>query len=249
MLELFRQFFAPPRHMILLVLGLWAGLALAERRAGRHGLAREHLSNLVFYALLGYVLGGRLAFVLGHFTAFAGSPLDVFSLSPSVFEPTGGLAAALIAGAAYAYRLKLRLWPLLDALTPVLATLAIGLSLSQLAADTGYGSQADVPWAVAANGTSRHPAQIYESLAAVAILGLMWFGRPGARPGVLFMTFAAATAGARLVLEAFRGDSTFVAGGFRIAQVTAWVMLLLALLGLEYLAASRPGPTEIEDGA
>ncbi|MDQ2692140.1 MAG: hypothetical protein M3Y68_08930, partial [Chloroflexota bacterium] len=38
------------------------------------------------------------------------------------------------------------------------------------------------------------------------------------------------TASARLFLEAFRGDSTFVRGGVRLAQIIAWIVLGISLM-------------------
>jgi prolipoprotein diacylglyceryltransferase len=231
--------------MILLILALWAGLALAERRAERHGVTRANLSNLVFYALLAYVVGGRAAFVLGHLSAFSSSPLDVFSLSPSVFDTPGALAAGLIVGATYAYRQGLSPWPLLDALTPALAVLAVGLGLSNLAADAAFGQLTDVPWGIATGGQTRHPAQLYESIAALLVLVLIWFRRCGARPRATIQKLSARTAAARvflgrLFLEAFRGDSAFLPGGIRVAQLIAWFALLLCVLAYELHARARP---------
>jgi hypothetical protein len=47
--------------------------------------------------------------------------------------------------------------------------------------------------------------------------------------------FAALTAGARLFLEAFRGDSTLIFGGIRFAQLIAWIVLALALFSSEII--------------
>ena len=62
MISIFRSLFAPPRNLILLLAALWIGLALAEKRAARHGISRDALSTLVYYALFGYILGGRLLY-------------------------------------------------------------------------------------------------------------------------------------------------------------------------------------------
>jgi prolipoprotein diacylglyceryltransferase len=89
MFLLFRSLFAPPRHLILLLAALWIGLALAEKRAERHNVSKDTLSNMAYFGILGYILGGRLIYVLTYFSAFARSPLSIFSLDPELFEPTG----------------------------------------------------------------------------------------------------------------------------------------------------------------
>jgi phosphatidylglycerol:prolipoprotein diacylglycerol transferase len=121
----------------------------------------------------------------------------------------------------------------LDALTPLFATLAIGLHLSHLAAGTAFGSPTTLPWGIELWNATRHPTQIYELIAALIIFGFIWFRKSNLPAGILFLNFIALTAGARLLLEAFRGDSTLVLGGLRIAQVIAWVVLAVALFRRE----------------
>ena len=82
-------------------------------------------------------------------------------------------------------------------------------------------------------------AQIYELIAALLIVGWIWFRKADSRPGILFLTFAALTAAARLFLEAFRGDSTLIFGGLRLAQIIAWVVLAAALFASEIASQER----------
>ena len=79
MISLFRSIFAPPRHLILLLIALWLGLALVEKRAVRHQISSDILNNIVYYSLFGYILGGRLLYALSNFSAFVQSPLSIFS--------------------------------------------------------------------------------------------------------------------------------------------------------------------------
>ncbi|HSK87687.1 MAG TPA: prolipoprotein diacylglyceryl transferase family protein [Anaerolineales bacterium] len=235
MIPFFRSIFAPPRHLILLVAALWIGLALAEKRSERHGISREVLNNIVFYSLFGYILGGRLLYALSNISAFAQSPLSLFSLNLDLFDPLAALGTAFIVGLIYGSRKKLPFWSTLDALTPLFATLAIGLSLSHLAAGTAFGSSTDVPWGMELWNATRHPTQVYELVASLLILGWAWSRKVDSRAGILFLAFAALTAASRLFLEAFRGDSTLVFGGLRLAQVLAWIVLAVALFAGESL--------------
>ena len=62
---------------------------------------------------------------------------------------------------------------------------------------------------------------------------LLWFRNMDLPAGSSFVWFAALTAGSRLFLEAFRGDSTLIFGGLRLAQVVAWAVLAIALFAGE----------------
>jgi phosphatidylglycerol:prolipoprotein diacylglycerol transferase len=235
MIALFHSIFAPPRHLILLVVAMWVGLALAEKRTERHRLSGDALNSIVYYSIFGYIIGGRALYALSHFPAFLKSPLSLFSLNLDLFDSFGGLMAALVVGLVYGHRKKLLLWGTLDALTPLFAALAIGLSLAHLAAGIAFGSPTDAAWGVDLWGATRHPSQLYELIASLLIFGLIWFRKADLPPGVLFLGFTALTAAARLFLEAFRGDSLLIFGGFRLAQVTAWVILAVTLFASEFI--------------
>lgn len=238
MIALFRSFFAPPRHLILILAALWIGLALAERRTERHHISKEALNNIVFYSLLGYVLGGRLLYAISNLAAFTRSPLGLLSPNIDLFDPLAALASAFIVGLIYGYRHKLPFWSTVDCLTPFFATLAIGISLAHLAENKIFGSPTGMPWGIEWLNATRHPIQIYEVIASVAIFARVWLSRTDQRPGVLFISFTAWTAGARLFLEAFHGDSPLIFGGLRLAQVIAWAVLACALLVIERLLRS-----------
>src|SRR5512146_2448247 len=115
MITFFRSLFAPPRHLILLLAALWLGLALSEKRAERHHLSKEALNNIIYFSLLGYVLGGRVLFVLANLSAFTQSPWSIFSVNMDLFDPMGALAIALLVGFTYGQRLNLPFWSTLDA--------------------------------------------------------------------------------------------------------------------------------------
>lgn len=241
MLNLFRSLFAPPRHLILLLAALWLGLALAEKRAERHHVSREVLNNIVYYGLFAYILGGRLLYALANYSIFLRSPLSLFSLNIDLFDPFAALIAAILVGFIYGSRLRLSLWPTLDALTPLFAVLAIGLSLSHLAAGTAFGSPTNIPWSIDLWNATRHPTQMYELVASVLIFGFVWFRKRESAPGITWLTFTALTAASRLFLEAFRGDSTLVFGGLRLAQIIAWIVLAAAFAAIESRRRTEQG--------
>ncbi len=234
MLTLFRNFFSPPRHMILLLLATWVGLNLAEKRAERYGVSKDDLNNITYYSLIAFVIGGRLSFVLQNMPAFIKSPLGIISINPDIFDPLGALAVAIITAVIYGQRRGLLLWNTLDALTPYFAILAIGIGLSHLAAGTAFGMETDAAWGINLWNATRHPTQIYETLASLLIFGLVWFQKQNPRPGILFLTYAALMAASQLIIQAFRGDSALIFNGLRQEQVIAWIALAVVFILFEY---------------
>ena len=249
MLALFRNLLAPPRDLILIVVAAWFGLSLAEKRAARYNVNAEVLNNLIFASLIAYILGGRLFYAAEHLAAFMQSPLSLISLNITLFDSWGALATAIVTGLVYAQRKGLSLWSTLDALTLFFATLAVGLGFSHLASGAAFGQEASLPWAINLWGAMRHPTQIYEIIASILTLGLLWFRKVDSKPGSDFLLFAALTAASRLFIEAFRGDSTLVFGGLRAAQLAAWIILATALLTLEFLKPQTAQTIVIEEEA
>ena len=220
---------------LLLLIAVWVGLSLAGKRSHHSGIASETLDSLVLASLTGFVLGGRLFYVVGNLNTFLASPLDIVSLNYSLFDLAGGLASGLLTGLVYGRRKQLPLLPTLDALTPFLATLMVGLGTSHLASGDAFGKETSLPWAIEIFGAKRHPSQVYEIAAALFILNLFGLRKPFMVPGKQFLLFVAFSAGTALFLEAFRGDSILVAGGIRLTQVLAWLILAAVLISLEQL--------------
>ncbi len=242
MLELFRAVFATPRDLILIVAAGWVGLALADRRAKQTAIGEKAVDSLTFAMVVTFVLGGRLLYAVEHISAFVSSPASILSLNIGLFDLWGALASAAVAAAVVMQRRHLPVWQVLDLLAPFLAALSVGLALSHIATGAAFGRETNVPWAIDLWGAQRHPTQVYELLAGLVILGIVWFyGRRGTLPGKTFLLWLAAAAGSRLVIEGFRGESTLVFGGLRLAQIIAWVVLAAALAGLEFIQ----GTTEI----
>ena len=239
MLDLFRNVFAPPRDLILLVAASWIGTMLSEKHAARYHLDASALSNLIFTGFLAYFIGGRLFYVAEHVIAFVQSPVSIISLNLGLFDNWGGLVVGVLSASVFGQREKLPLLSTLDALAPFLACLAVGLALSHLASGAAFGDESNLPWAIDLWGAMRQPTQVYEIVASLLTLLLIWKRKPNSRPGGDFMIFVALTSLGRLVIEAFRGDSTLVLGGFRLAQILAWLALAASILCIEILQAKQ----------
>ena len=220
---------------LILLIGIWLGLSLAEKSAPQRGIPSNTLYNLVFFALIAGIIGARLSYVIRYPNIFIDNPASVVSLNPGLLDLWGGAVTAFIVILIYAQRKKLALWPTLDALTPFLGMMAVAIGFAHAASGAAFGIETDLPWAIELWGAQRHPSQIYESLAAVIILIIMWPKRSiwkTVQPGIYFLTFFALSAAAHLFLEAFRGDSELVLGGFRSAQVIAWAALAFSMWGI-----------------
>jgi phosphatidylglycerol---prolipoprotein diacylglyceryl transferase len=230
---------------LLLLIGVYLGLSLTERYALRRNMKADPLYGLFFLVAAFGLIGARLSFAVQNITLFRSTPLALISLDPYLLDPWGGFAAGFLAGWLYGKRKKITFLPTLDAYTPALAVFAVALGLAHLASGHAFGVPTSLPWGMELWGARRHPSQVYEVIAASAILFIVWRqSRKNLPAGTIFLQFVALSAGARLFLEAFRGDSVLALGTIRVAQAIAWLIMACALILLE-IRKERSDPKSI----
>ena len=183
-------------------LGYWYMLRLLKQPGAP--MARRHADDLVFYAAVGVILGGRLGYVLFYNPGFyLANPLDILKLWDGGMSFHGGLLGT-VAGILYlSWKQKL---PALRIHDYVACVAPIGLFFGRLANFVNaelWGAPTTVPWAVRFPdfmvgrpflGPPRHPTQLYEAILEGAVLfAILWwmFWKTEARyqPGKLVGAF------------------------------------------------------------
>jgi prolipoprotein diacylglyceryltransferase len=102
-----------------------------------------------------------------------------------------------------------------------------------------------LPWAVSFWGEFLHPVQLYDALAAIIGLIIVWRVRV-ARDGISAWMVVAWYSGARLLIDAFRGDATILENGYRVSQIIALIVLLIALWFIARKGATNAKEFEIQ---
>ena len=183
-------------------IGYWYMLKLLKQPGAP--MARRHADDLVFYAAVGVILGGRLGYVLFYNPGFyLANPLDILKLWDGGMSFHGGLLGT-VAGILYlSWKQKL---PALRIHDYVACVAPIGLFFGRLANFVNaelWGAPTTVPWAVRFPefmvgrpflGPPRHPTQLYEAILEGAVLfAILWwmFWKTEARyqPGKLVGAF------------------------------------------------------------
>lgn len=229
-----------------LILAAGAGLWLSERTARKLGLDGDAVNSLGFYALLATVLGARLAYVVTHWNAYRDALLSILSLTPTALSWPSGVAIGCLVASVYWRRQQLPVGATLDVLAPGLAAVLAMERLGAFLTGNSPGRPTTLPWGVYLWDQVRHPVQLYEMVALLLILGiLLWHRTRRSFAGHSIVLFVALYAGARLFLEAFRGQTPLFAGGVRRIQVAALVTMMGAVW---YLYHRRFAPTRNEAG-
>jgi prolipoprotein diacylglyceryltransferase len=231
-----------PTAPLVYILGVWLALYAVDRAARRLGQEPERLYALALVALLGGFLGARLIFVLLHWSSYDDNLLGIIWPLTTGYNAPGGALIGAAAAFFYGRWRRLSLWPTLDALAPGLIVFLMAASLADFLGGSGYGSLTSLPWGIDQFGVRRHAVQLYEALAGLAALGVWWWATSPRHRGVAgrpFLLAVAIYAAGRLFVDAFKETTPLMGGGFHVVQVAALAVLLLALVLLARLSASR----------
>lgn len=231
--------------LLALMVGVWVGSSLTEKEAKRLKFPSASISNMMVVGLVAGIVGARLAYAARYLQAYLDNPLSLFALNMNTLAGFDGLLTGVVSAALYGWRKKMALRPTLDALVPGLAAFMVALGLSHLLSGDAFGASTDLPWSIYLWSEYRHPSQVYEILAAVLIL-LIVYKRPlcQAGNGINFLLWVALSSAARIFLEAFRGDSVTWPGSFRAAQVISLIILAITLFTMRIWA--RASKEEVE---
>lgn len=228
---------------LMYLLGFVAAFFIISRLAPRRQLALDHdaVSDLLFYIVLGVILGGRLGYVLFYnLSYFLGHPLQIFAVWQGGMSFHGGLSGVVIAVLLYCRRRAVAILPLADILV-IAATIGLGLGrIGNFINGELWGRVTTLPWGVvfpAAGPQPRHPSQLYEALleGPIIFILLYWLFARKVRNGVVFFSFLISYGVGRFVLEFFREPDQqigFLWGGATMGQILCLVMILLGSIGL-----------------
>ncbi len=173
---------------------------------------KDEIGDLVFYAALGAVLGGRIGYVLFYqFSSYVEHPLNVLKVWQGGMSFHGGVLGFILSVWLYAKRHQRMFFSVADLLVPLVP---IGLCLGRIANFVNqelWGAPSSLPWAVVfthpdAGGIPRHPTQLYEALLEGVVLFLLlnWLRRKRPPIGTLSAMFLLGYAGARMAIEFVR---------------------------------------------
>lgn len=257
---------------LLAFLSFWfIGSRIARKRPW-WGWTPEMVSDMLFYGMLGVILGGRVGYVLFYgFSNLIENPLFLFRIWDGGMSFHGGLLGVIVAMAWFGRRVGKSFWQVADFVAPVVP---LGLMFGRIGNFIGgelWGRLSDAPVAMIFPGSlpssalaglnlqeawqsglldsfARHPSQLYQAGLeglALFILLMVYSGRPRPR-GAVAGLFLVGYGIFRIIAEFFRQPDEHI--GFLAADWLTMGMLLslpmiIAGLAIMWLVPRRQKPT------
>ncbi|ERS91280.1 MULTISPECIES: prolipoprotein diacylglyceryl transferase [Halomonas] len=237
---------------LMYVVGLAAAWWLGRRRAHRLGLSHDDIGDLIFYAAVGIILGGRLGYALFYgLEQLLANPLWLFRVWDGGMSFHGGLAGVLIAALLFARKHRLAFFQLTDFIAPLVP---IGLGAGRLGNFINHelpGRISDVPWAMVfppmmgLGPEPRHPSALYEFALEGVVLFVMlwWLSRRPRQRGLISGLFLVLYGAFRFTVEFVRLPDPhlgFVAFGWLTMGQLLTLPMLIAGLALVVWSMRQP---------
>jgi phosphatidylglycerol:prolipoprotein diacylglycerol transferase len=162
---------------------LWlATLRTRQPQFAQAGWSRRDVEDMLFWGVLGVVIGGRLGYVLFYKPGYyAANPIEALMVWKGGMSFHGGLLGVIAALALYARQRGRAFFEVMDLIAPCVPLgLAAGRVGNFINGELwGRAADSSLPWAMVfpQSGTAiaRHPSQLYQvALEGVLLFVLLW---------------------------------------------------------------------------
>ncbi len=227
----------------------WLGKRRIETQAhvARAGWSVAQLDDLLFYGVLGVVVGGRLGQVFfyepGYYLAH---PLEIAALWKGGMSFHGGFLGVLVAMGLYARKTGHAWLEITDFIAPLVP---LGVAFGRLGNFIngelwGRVADASLPWAMVfpqVDALPRHPSQLYQAaLEGVLLFVVLWsFARRERPRGAVSGAFLIGYGALRFAAEYFRTPDDGIFGLSSVISMGQWLSLPMVVAGVALLMWAR----------
>ena len=213
-------------------------------REKRLALSQNDLYDLLFYLILGLMVGGRIGYVfLYDLGSYLENPLSIIAIWQGGMSFHGGFVGMVFVAILIVRKKGWAFWEIAD-LTAVAVPIGLGLGrIGNFINGELYGRPSSLPWAMTfPNGgaVARHPSQLYEALLEGLVLFLIvrWIYRKSFDSGTALWGMIACYGLFRFLVEFLRQPDLHI--GFDFGPFTRGQLLSLPmlLLGAYFLACN-----------
>ncbi|MEW9898158.1 prolipoprotein diacylglyceryl transferase [Chitinivorax sp. PXF-14] len=248
---------------LMYLVGFMLFVALGRYRIKQRpdlGWDARQLDDLLFYGVLGVILGGRFGYVLFYkFGDYLANPLSILKVWEGGMSFHGGFLGVLVAMWIYGRRTGKGFWQVADFVAPLVPTGLLAGRIGNFINGELWGrvTSPDAPWAMifpqaarediqqAAsnpqwlqwltqfNGLPRHPSQLYQAgLEGLALFLILWFYSAKPRQaGQVSALFLIGYGAFRFIAEFAREPDSFLGYLSLHLSMGQWLSLPMIIVG------------------
>ena len=217
-------------------------------------ISSRDLDDMLFYGVLGVVLGGRLGYILFYKPLeYLHDPIRIFFVWEGGMSFHGGFLGVILAMLWFARSHGKKWLQVTDFIAP-LCPLGLGAGrVGNFINGELWGRPSDLPWAMVfpqVDGLARHPSQLYEFLLeGLVLFALVWFYSRRWRPlGAVSGMFLAGYGVLRFLVEFTREPDSFLGLLSLELSMGQWLSLPMIAAGVAMIIwanghGRRPGPS------
>ena len=224
-------------YLLGFALGMLLGLYRIKTQPNS-GWCYSELDDVLFYIVLGVILGGRLGYVLFYkFSDYLHEPLKIFYIWEGGMSFHGGFLGVIFAIWLFSRKHRKHWLAITDFIAP-LVSLGLGAGrIGNFINGELWGRPTDVAWGMifpGADNLPRHPSQIYEfALEGILLFVILWLYSAKPRPlGAVSGLFLLCYGVLRFLVEFTREPDAFLGLLAFDLSMGQWLSLPMILAGV-----------------
>jgi phosphatidylglycerol:prolipoprotein diacylglycerol transferase len=235
---------------LMYLAGFMAFLWLGKRRAAAqpwHGMNAQDVDDLLFYGVLGVVLGGRLGQVVFYEPAYyLAHPLEILAVWKGGMAFHGGMLGVFVAMALWGRKSGKTFFQVTDFIAPLVPLGLMAGRIGNFINGELWGRAADpaLPWAMIfphVDSLPRHPSPLYQAAGEGLLLFIiLWLFSARQRAlGQVSGMFLIGYGVLRFGAEYFREPDHGIFGVSYVVSMGQWLSLPMVLFGF-WLLLKKP---------
>ena len=223
-------------YMLSFILGFFVMRSLAKYR--KLNISTDDLYDLLFYLILGVMIGGRLGYVVFYdLNNYLHDPLSIFAIWQGGMSFHGGFLGMILSAWFVSKKKRWNFWEIAD-LGAAAAPIGLGLGrIGNFINGELFGRPTNVRWAMVfpeGGNMPRHPSQLYEALleGLVLFVILTWLYKKNFYRGTVFWALLGFYGIFRFLIEFVREPDVQIGldlGPFTRGQELTFPMLVIGI--------------------
>ena len=230
---------------ILIAAALLIGLFVAVKRAEKHHMDIDIISEFFLWMVPAIIIGARLYYVIFEWPYYAANPGEIIAIWHGGLAIHGGILAGILTGIIFCKVKNIIFFELADV---VIVSLPLGQAIGRWGNffnGEAYGSETNLPWAITVNDPAKgmilvHPTFLYESLWNIAVFCfLLYYEKKHQKnSGELLFLYLICYSIGRFFIEGLRTDSLMFFS-LKAAQIISLVLIIIGICGFIYIRRKK----------